>query len=735
MTATVTLPASPAAWTAHARLEVWDPANTGHLADVEITGSANGRIPHSELGALTATVGADTDAAEALRTIGNHVRLYLGDELVHTWLIEPESVSEQIVALDDADLTLTLELRSHAADLARAVAMPAGGWESLPRSSTRPFTWASLEVDTGLDPWVDAVVLHPNLSVPWAVPQTDPPWFSPWLPPRGMPDNGASWLAPAEPDEITGHPVGRWGIVDDITIPTSDLYALFVAADDAVTPYVDGIRVGDPVQKPNDQFIVPWVGCWLMSAGTHRIGLAVENFERPDTPLVGTFGGPNITRVAWTVIRLPDGANTVLAPELVVANSGSGTARCIPFGVDPWPAPRHPHIARVLLEENQAEGRVPGWTVDAADLVMSDLTQADNPGDQFLAVGDDSVLSWLRTAHSAASLDWLPDPAGKVLRLWNFGGLGDPAHPATYTGGGGGLTSLRRSPVPVVNAYVVNHRDGSTFVRDDAAIEELGVEIPGTLNLQTLDGPTAVAKARRILQVRSRQRASWEAAVEVDPTGALAPYSAAGGPHVGDAPLWAGRRLRLEQLDVGFEGDGWPTFRPTLETREASQAELLDVMVDKLRGSTREATPLEGMNRGISAGEVQQVPDLDFTMNVPSVGGDYSISRVKRYPEATRVWSLDLTQVRANHTNPTTVNLLRNGDVVAAVTLPVGFYHATALCWWVHFTDLDALQVECVDCDPPGATTSDDVRWLGLSIRGVKANPGQVNPRSVDTPW
>jgi hypothetical protein len=721
-----------------ARIEVWDDANTTYLARVYIANaSAKASHPHSELGNLSVDSGEDRDAAPYL-VAGNHLRLVIDDVYVYTTLIE-DPIERTVVAFGGlANKLIRLTTRGHAAAFELAPVNPWGGYGSKPQSLTRPFTAFSPESRIDDPPWVDVTVLYDEISVAWQTPQTDPPWWKPWLPPKGWPDPDGAWVwsRPIDPD--TGHPVGECPFVWDVTIPADGLYQLWIAADDGFIAYVDGIRVGEGQEAPADSFITPWSGCWLFSAGTHRIGILGKNYDRPHADPVGTFGGVNVGRVAWALYSLPQGANTTLTPDLLVAHS-DGSGRCIDYP-DSLPAPPANVVNATLMDEMAAAGTLVGWSRSFDTDTMTDGSTPAVGEAQYYQNGDDNLLTVIQAQHAAALADWQPEPEGKTLGLWNYGDLGeakpdvdyDPAH--SVAAGEQRLVELKSTSIPIVNSYEVRHRTGTTIV-DHPSVAGGAPLRRKPLPLQTLEEVDAVAKATRILEVRAQARESLIAQIADPPNGTKGPYQADGW-WPGDTPTVNGDPLRSVNNAITIDRAGRATIVPEFSTRLQSAEELGQILLDKQPGAdAREATPLEGMTQGITAGFVQEMTELDWTMEIPSVGGVYSISKVKRVSEPGRAWLLDLTQVTPNSVSPTIINLLRNGDVVGSCTLPVGFYHAQTLLWYVHFSELDALQVECVSCDPATDDDEGNVRHLGFAIRMVKAHPAQVTPRAPDAPW
>lgn len=732
-------PASPTV------VEIWNAALDTRLVDsVPFYGpELSIDDPLSEVGLLSGRVGLDEEAATQL-VDGNHVRVVIAGEDAFTAMVEPEVEKQHITVDGQAAQMATFKCRGHVIDLDSMPIDAFGGIDARPQALTRPMTWCSPEADlSGLDP---VTILFDELSVEWATPQTDPPWWSPWLPPKGFPDETAAWFWSSAPDPVTGHPPQTRRFVNDITISDDGLYAFWCAADDGFTLFGNGIQLGKGNEDPADSFIRPWTGCWNLTAGTLRIGIEGYNYARPDTPAVGTFGGPNIGRVAFALYYLPDGVNTVLSDALLVAHSDD-TWLTLDTD-DPLPAPTWGKILDTFLTEGQAEDMGDGWALSCSPTLTSLGTPWTERGDQSFGISDDtSFLSVLRQGASSGCIDWRPDPSSKAIHVANFGEMNTP-HAATFTEDDGTLIDLRETTVAgFCNSLAVRHKTGREIVEDLTSIGTYGRK-RRSLPLADLDRDAAVAQAQRELDVRKVRRSSFTAAIEVDAGTSSAPYGV-GGWVPGDAPTFRTEHVRVVRISTTFDAGGNPIFVPELQTRLQGAAERQQIMASKagasLGGTSRAATALEGVPSKTIAGFVRDADDLVFTqIQLTPAGMEslYDVSPPRKWKHPARVWFVEIAQFVPPQDLDTIVNIIQSGPggtvTLAVATLPVGYYRAGTLVWYGHVGEFDNVHAEWVqhdvavdDPDNPDL----DARWCTVTVRAVDANPASIEPAPVEVPW
>lgn len=721
------------------RFEVWNSTNTAKLADLhQVEDSGKTDDVENELGLLYVKAGADETAAEFC-VEGNHVRAYLGTRLVFTALIE-DGVERVVIDPTPAKQVITLSLRGHAAVLGQVPIIPHGGLDVKPQSPDRPHKWSSPETD--ISEWDDVTIVYDALSEAWQDPQTDPPWFTPWLTPVGMTDEESQWMWCRPIDPETGHPVGEVPIVKDVEVENDGLHLLQVAADDGFDADVDGITVGSGAEPPGDSFVTAWQGVWEFTAGTHRIGILGKNYDRPPVEAVGTFGGPNVGRVAFTMWYLPDGENTVLNEDLIVARS-DGSWKTLDYP-ESLPSPTEGAVAIQHLTEAQTVGPTEDQLPDditvgfTATRDSADQPWVDN-GAQSLQVDDDTLLSWLLTGSQSGRFDWRMDRASRRLDMWNPGTMGS-AHDAEYTIGDG-LVALTSTTQPVVRSFQVRHKTGRVRVGSGLPCKQL--------KLADLDKDAAIAEAERRLISMSAAASSKVVVLELGPDAvgtANAPYGD-GGWLPGDSPSFNAEHLKVPKVSTLFGVDGWPTFVPEVETRlqgdrERAEIQLARVAGGTLNGQSRAATPIDGLTRGIVAGFAQRADKITITqvqLTPDGLQDVYDISNSRKWETAVRAYRIDLSQFVAPQDTDTVVWIQRTGPLgeenVAQITLPVGFYRATLQTPYLHFGILDEVHAVWKLHDTATGDPLLDARWATVTIYTVEATPSAVKPAGADVPW
>lgn len=698
--------------------------------------------PLSNHGVLELQVGLDEDAAEHV-TAGNLLRLTIDGEPVFRAEIEAP-VRYQRVHLDGgAREVAALSCRGEVAQLEAIPVLPRGGVDAQPQSTQRPMTWCSPEAD--LSGLVPATVLYDQLAEPWQTPQTDPPWFKPWYPPKGYPDPDTKHIWSSAPDPETGHPPQTRRFVSDVTINIEGWYQFWGFADDGLTVFWDGMRCIEGNEAPGDTFIIPVTFPIYFTAGSHRLGIEAYNYERPEVDAVGTFGGPNIGRIGWCLYYLPDGTNTTLSPSLLVDRSGTNTLTLDTD--DPLPAPTWGKILRTFKAEAPAGSPADRLTFDFTDTHDSNGDLWVPQGDQYFGTDNDTgLLAVLQQGASAGCIDW--HCVDGVLTVTNYGGLGS-AHAAAYTTANGTLTDLQETTIAGrVSGLVVRHNKGLVTVDDAATAAEIGTR-RRVFALGNMEKDAAIAAATRELDIRKQDRSSFVAAIEPEFGTTAQPY-ATGGPRVGDTPTFDGDPARIVRLSTTFDAGGYPIFVPELQTRLQGEAERQRIAASKV-GATLDSTsvaasPIPGMSTGIVAGFAKPIEPLVFTqVQLTPAGYEamYDVSNSRKWEvNQARVHRIDLRQDVPPQDVPTIVNVIKSGpggsSTVATLTLPVGFYRVVVLPEYLHVGLLDQLHIVVAQHDTATEDPDNpelDARWLKLEVFAIDANPAETTPKQTDVPW
>lgn len=745
MTATITPTPNFAPAASPTNVEIIDADGATVLASSVPFVAQSARVddPLSNHGVLELQVGIDETAAEHIGA-GNLLRLTIDGEYVFRAEIEAP-IRYQRVHIDGAAREVaSLSCRGEIASLETVPVLPRGGVGAQPQSTQRPMTWCSPEADiSGLDP---ATVLYEQLAEPWETPQTDPPWFAPWYPPKGYPDPTTKHIWSSTPDPETGHPPQTRRFVRDVTISTEGWYQFWGFADDGLTVYVDGLRCIEGNEDPGDTFIIPVTFPIYFTAGTHRIGIEAYNYPRPVIEAVGTFGGPNIGRIGWSLYYLPDGTNTVLAPELLVAHSDENTLTLDTD--DPLPAPTWGKILRTFKSEAPAGSPADRLTFDFTDTLDSNGNPWTPQGDQLFGTDNDTgLLAVVQQGASSGCIDW--HCADGVLSVTNYGEMGS-VHAAAYTRANGTLTDLQETTIAGrVSGLVVRHNKGLATVDDSATATEIGTR-RRVLALGNMERDAAIAAAGRELDIRKQDRSSFVAAIEPAFGSTAMPY-ASGGPRVGDTPSFEGDPARIVRLSTTFDAAGYPIIVPELQTRLQGDAERQRIAASKL-GATldstaRAAAPTPGMSSGIVAGFAKPIEPLVFTqVQLTPTGYEamYDVSNSRKWEDVNvaRVHRIDLRQDVPPQTTATVVDVIKSGpggsSTVATLTLPVGTYRVVELPEYLHVGLLEQLHIVVTDHDTAVQDPDNpelDARWLKLEVFAIDANPAATTPKQTEVPW
>jgi hypothetical protein len=726
---------------------VWNDANDWKFADANHADTASVDVVLNDVGNMQLTVGSDEAAAEFL-VDGNHVRFYIADQLVYTALIEPPVKTVEVDPFA-AKQVINLNLRGHIASWEAVPVQPYGGLNAKPQSLDRPHKWSSPETD--ITSWDDAVVRYTALAVPWASPQTDPPWMLPWYAPKGFMDPDASWLSSRAEDPDNPDPVGESLFVVDVDFPTDGLYEFQIAADDGFDFDIDGITVGSGAVAPADSFITAWRGCWELSAGTHRVGIVLKNYERPVTEAVGTFGGPNRMRLAFVAYdRTDTGVNALPSAARVVARSdGTSGWKCLDYPTD-WPAPTDGAVIGIHHSEAQDEGALTDETLGFDDDVDTAGNAWVDNGAQSFQVDSDNLLTILQTMANARRIDFEKNPASKTLNAWNSGSKGS-VHAATWNVGTG-LFGFTSETQPITNSLQVRHKTGRFILEDSASIATHGL-LRKSLVLADLDEAAARAQAQRDLDVMSTPRSTYEVALELGPETvgtADAPFGD-GGVWLGDSPTVNGLQLRMVRCTVQVDAAGWPTFVPVFETRQQSLAERQEILLGKVTGGTlngksRAATPVDGLTQGVSAGFAQKADLINFHQDIltPSdldsgLQTYYNTSIERTWETLVQVHRIDIRQSVLNTDRSTKVELWKTGmgtpTLVFTAELPAGHYRVPYHPEYLFVGEQEALHAVWVQYDDPTGDPFTDYRWCNVDCFAIEAHPAVVQPPQVDVPW
>jgi hypothetical protein len=301
----------------------------------------------------------------------------------------------------------------------------------------------------------------------------------------------------------------------------------------------------------------------------------------------------------------------------------------------------------------------------------------------------------------------------------------------------------------VVNSLKVRHKTGSIVVEDDASIAALGYRVRKHLSLASLEEESARAAAQRVLAARAMPQSEWKAGIEVDAGGPNAPYSAGGWRPADTLPV-NGDPMRCVDMRITFDDAANPFFDPTFGTRQQLARERAEIALSKagnsMDGTSMQATPLQGIDLGVSSGQVKRLKLDNAEAAIPSTTFPQSTTAPFQVDEPTLICRVSLTQTIVNSTNPTTVNLIENGSPKSItedgyatgpdMSLPAGHFKAIRQPEYLVLLPLVAVyQWQFTSCDPETGVAEDDARHFRLELVAVSLTPGATSKTPADAPW
>lgn len=437
---------------------VHEPDGT-HLADLPRLAGWDLVDAESEPGTGEVSVLA-RDATPNVLEQGNVVRVALGGMPVRSFVVAPPSTID-LVSVEER--TVKLSGQGVAALLHGVTVQPENGLGWAPRE--RPFNWVSKH----FVPWGD---------VTWSSPATHGTAAAPanteWEQVRCWPEiaNHAEWMAAGTPTggaapAYVYPPIYQYFRLT-LPIPEAMDVGYFITGDDEVDLYAatellvrtEGTMQWRDTHQP--ERIVHH------EAGEVQLAIRARNLPRPDSE----FAPDSAAGVLFAACRL----NAVGEPVEVLAVSGPDWEA---VGDPPHPPGMTPgHKMRLLIDEGQARGCVPGVTLD-----FDDETATPRPGE---SLGEtwlddtDTHVEHGRTlldvlgAEAQTSVDWHMT-ADQVLQMW-----GRDRRYADLTGGnapvrlepGRDIVTMTAGPMRRrVNALTVETSEGwYAEVTDDASI-------------------------------------------------------------------------------------------------------------------------------------------------------------------------------------------------------------------------------------------------------------------------
>lgn len=394
--------------------ELWNSQNSSRLATLPYATDHRWQETLNDCGSWSLQLGID-DAALSSATYGTVVRFLVDGDPAFAGVVEQREL--RIVAQgEEVDEVIVLSGRGLLALWEQAVVYPKGGVNKKPSSDVRPFNWCFSENPYFLS-WPYVYVRHSAIATRIGV---DPPTYEPWYPPKGWPSpSSACWMWSKNYGNVT--PSGKCYFIYVYYASTDQDVAIYLAADNRATLFVDGIVCLETEQYPAFNFEECYRTVVPLTAGYHAIGVEAEVY--PTSPN-GLYRG----MVAVSGHKMPtDGSPLSTSTSVFKSDS---TWQCLDY---PTTIPGYTAggVLYELLLEALARGALTGWTLSFDNLRDS----AGEPWpwmlEEVFTIGQDylSVIRQLGEAY----FDITVDPV--ALKLNAYVRNGSNPTTATYTAG------------------------------------------------------------------------------------------------------------------------------------------------------------------------------------------------------------------------------------------------------------------------------------------------------------
>lgn len=665
--------------------------------------------------------------------IGTYIRMYVNGAPAVTRRVTNYSVPE--VTVDDGDKNVTVFMADPREMFLGSKVRTRRGIVSRPFAQLRNFGWQD-ELDASS--WPRASVLQNVIS--WYFPTgdpTQPPFFTPWEPPRGWPDPYANviWSRPG-----VWMPSGK--SLFRRTINTgAGFVQMWAAALDKLTVYIDGVKIGEHGGEPPDN---GWVDSYIvtiyLSAGDHEFAWEVDKYDRVYPGPVGTLGDfTQRAMLAWTLYRLPTGEQTVLDPSLIIAHSDFDTY-CLDYPAV-VPAPTWGAILWRLIAEGIARGTLP------ASLTVSFTVTHDSEGQPWSTNtektfrGSDSIWDVMQSAMTDG-VDIQMGLVGLVVHAVDNNGYGNVL-PLDETPDKGLVSVTRQERGFQPNTLFVQWAGGVFQLQDTtrvaaAAAAGFGI-IEDSLELADVRDESA-ARARAGAELH--RLGLYEQGLDVEladtfvnvETGTGGAYK---GFRSGDwITVNSTDTVRIKNLDVAqTDSIGNISIKPQLISQQEDEIDRMLRMLDRtapgtLNGQSSTATPIRWLDDGAYSGKVVRFPVSDFSQaelidetEDPVKGVSTAITFLSPMRLClTRVMSLGVPTERID------VRVRRNGVDVVTMYLDPLVQHAVGFSWYLTFNRGDILQVALVDRGEGGG-------YLSVALLMVPASPAEAAREPDKMPW
>lgn len=689
-------------------VELWNDTDTAPVGPIANTNARSFEVSRSTLGESTVSVpignSAEQIAANQLSN-GRHIRYTYQGRLAHSARIVGRSKRE----LDSSHALrrTTIRAQDKRTVLDRYKVRTSWPEGSQVETETRRFGWMSKELSTA--GWPSAVVVQPAISLAWQIPNSDPPWFQPWEPPKGW-ARLLSNVIQCRSGVVM--PAGEWVARGTVTIPSDGFYMFQMCSMGGPAElFFNSTKIAETSSGSNS-WLVPVEVTVPLKAQTLHVGLKVkkENVPQPGG-LPGTLA--NFYRrslFSFTAFSLPDGPATVVTAAQQLSQAGASW-KVLDYP-SRLPAPTVGRILRALVEETGAP-----VTLDFTDTTDS----AGRPwplNDETTFRDSDSIWDAL-TQLQAKGYESEMSTAGYTLRVYG---------PAPFTGS----TPIRVSSADRIeegdlpNRLIVQYARGKfTVERAAAEVVEEKLEL-GEVRDEREARAIAEAELDRLVVRADR----WLATPLLGPGDGLFD-SWRTGSWVGVSGENVNDDVKVETVTVSEDDRLFVSGDLVLTSPLEDLADRLRQRVDRISAGALGASssPVRWLDSGAVVGFVQEQSVSPFSQGrIVKVPEDGSESTVETFDVPVRVSLIRITAVSNPGSPGIFVRVRRGGQNLEPILwLPPGVNHAVYLPSYQLYSPMQNLSVAMIDA-PEGAGL------VSVAFHAAVAAPGAVRPERP-LPW
>lgn len=244
--------------------------------------------------------------------------------------------------------------------------------------------------------------------------------------PEGHPDVFTGWIWSAPTNEVGSHPLGTSYFYLPIPCAAGPLVPVFTFDDTGELAF-DGIVIDEGVEPP----AIMWTdahasGLANVSAATHHVCVKATNTAIDTDWVGGNPGAIAVTLYQRVVSAFFEFDNVIARTGLNVSSSDptqGGGWRCLHNPASP-PGFTWGHACRLLFDQAQTEGHLPGWSLGFTDELDSN-GNAWPVTPEITATVNESLLAWFRQSHARGFCDVRARPGERVLDAYRWRERGD----------------------------------------------------------------------------------------------------------------------------------------------------------------------------------------------------------------------------------------------------------------------------------------------------------------------